>query len=194
MNTNIAIIRDKLDVYGKPFVQKELLLKILEKFAPNYSINDLCTKWLLIPIKRGKRYINNKSKKFINPFVVGDLYMRDDIYMFGWISIYNKYGLSEQIAERHTIYNTKYSWKKIIGKCKFIFVRQRENFFYDIVQEKVDEYEYKSMSKERAFIQLLKENKQFTTIPFMINKDKLQKIAKKYTNQSLYTQIQQLCL
>jgi len=44
MNTNIAIIRDKLDVYGKPFVQKELLLKILEKFAPNYSINDLCTK------------------------------------------------------------------------------------------------------------------------------------------------------
>ena len=73
-------------------------------------------------------------------------------------------------------------------------MRQRENFFYDIVQEKVDEYEYKSMSKERAFIQLLKENKQFTTIPFMINKDKLQKIAKKYTNQSLYTQIQQLCL
>lgn len=193
MNTNIGIIREKLDTYGKPFVQKDFLSKILERFAPNYTINDLCTKWLLTPIKRGKRYINNQSKKFINPFIVGDLYMGSDTYMFWWLRIYNKYGLSEQVAERYTLYNTKYSWKKIIGKCKFIFVRQRANFFYDIVQEKVDDYAYKTMSKERAFIQLLKENKQFSTIPPMINKDKLQKIAKKYTNKSLYKQIQQLC-
>lgn len=194
MENKIAIIREKLTICGQTFVQKDFLTKILDKFAPNYSIEDLCTKWLLTPIKRDKRYINNKSRSFVNPFVVGALYMWDDTYMFGWLSIYNRYGFSEQVAERYTIYNTKYSWKKIIGPCKFIFVRQRESFFYGGIEQKVDKYLYKVMSKERVFIQFIKENKKFDTLPSTINKKQLQTLAKKYVSKNLYTKISALCL
>ncbi|MDD3262583.1 MAG: hypothetical protein PHR61_01945 [Candidatus Absconditabacteria bacterium] len=194
MENKIAIIREKLTICGQTFVQKDFLTKILDKFAPNYSIEDLCTKGLLTPIKRDKRYINNKSRSFVNPFVVGALYMGDDTYMFGGLSIYNRYGFSEQVAERYTIYNTKYSGKKIIGPCKFIFVRQRESFFYGGIEQKVDKYLYKVMSKERVFIQFIKENKKFDTLPSTINKKQLQTLAKKYVSKNLYTKISALCL
>ena len=119
--------------------------------------------------------------------------MWDDIYMFGWLSIYNRYGFSEQVAERYTIYNTKYSWKKVIGPCKFIFIRQRESFFYGITQQKIDEYSYKVMSKERVFIQLIKENKKFEALPPTINKKQLQTLAEKYVSKNLYSKIMALC-
>jgi len=187
-------MREKLDLYGKPFIKKEFLLQILKKFAPNYSITDLCNKWLLTPIKRGKRYINNKTKKFINPFVVWALYMWDNIYAFWWLRIYNQYGFSEQIAEWYTIYNTKISWKRIIWNIKFIFIRQRENFFYGIKTKRVDNYTYKVLSKERAFIQLLKEKKKFRSLPPTVNTKKLEQLSKKYTSTTLYTIIRQLCI
>jgi hypothetical protein len=44
MENKIAIIREKLTICGQTFVQKDFLTKILDKFAPNYSIEDLCTK------------------------------------------------------------------------------------------------------------------------------------------------------
>ncbi len=189
----IGLIREKLDVYWEPFVKKDFLLKILEKFASNYSIEDLCAKGLVLPIKKGKRYINTKSKKFINPFIVGALYMGEDISLFGWLGIYNKWWLSEQVAEWYTIYNTKLSWKKVIWPCKFIFVRQRESFFYGMEQIKIDTYTYTIMSKERAFIQLLKENKKFDTLPSWINKNALLTLAQKHASKHLFSKIVSLC-
>ena len=109
-------------------------------------------------IKRGKVYINNKYNAYVNPFVVWDLYMGKELYMFWWLWIYNRYSLIEQVAERYTIYNTKISWKKIICNSKFIFVRQRENFFYWWKKEKFKEYFYETMTIERAFIQMLKDH------------------------------------
>jgi len=38
---NLKIIRQKLDSYLKAYINKELLIKILDKFAPNYSIKNL---------------------------------------------------------------------------------------------------------------------------------------------------------
>jgi len=37
----IAKIREKLDLYSKPYIKEELLQKLLDKFAPNYSITNL---------------------------------------------------------------------------------------------------------------------------------------------------------
>ena len=148
----IAKIREKLDLYWESYVKEEFLQKILDKFAPNYTITQLCNIWLITPIKRGKVYINNKYNAYVNPFVVWDLYMGKELYMFWWLWIYNRYSLTEQVAERYTIYNTKISWKKIIWNSKFIFVRQRENFFYWWKKEKFKEYSYETMTIERAFI------------------------------------------
>jgi hypothetical protein len=44
MENIIAKIREKLEFYSNPFISKDILSKILEKFAPNYSIPNLCNK------------------------------------------------------------------------------------------------------------------------------------------------------
>jgi hypothetical protein len=71
----IAIIREKLEVYSKAYISSEKLSRLLEKFAPNYSISQLCNYGLISPIKRGKWYMNKRSRDFINPYIVGSLYM-----------------------------------------------------------------------------------------------------------------------
>lgn len=105
----IALVREKLDLYRKPYIDATYLQKILDKFGPNYTIKQLCNLDIIRPIKRGKWYLNRKSRDFINPFIVGALYMGDEMYVFGGMSVYNRYSLSEQIAEIYTIYNTKTS-------------------------------------------------------------------------------------
>jgi len=174
-----------LDFYSKFFIKEELLNKILDKFAPNYTITQLCNLWLITPIKRWKIYINNKTRDYINPFVIWALYMWDELYMFWWMMMYNRYGISEQIAVWYTIYNTKISWEKIIWNAKFIFVRQRESFFYWAKTEKFDWISYKVMSPERAFIQAIKENKKFDTLPYRIDKKKLEKLSSKYASKTI---------
>ncbi len=66
----IALVREKLDIYRKPYIDAVFLQKILDKFAPNYTIKQLCNLDIVKPIKRGKWYLNRKSREFINPFVV----------------------------------------------------------------------------------------------------------------------------
>lgn len=190
----IGKIREKLDVYWKIYIDTLLLQKILDKFAPNYSITQLVNKWLITPIKRGKLYINNSTKDYINPFLVWDLYMGESLYMFGGMMMYNRYGLSEQIADWYTLYNTKISWKKIIWDSKFIFIRQRDSFFYWFKKEKFEGKYYKVMTIERAFIQLLKEDKEFNKIPYWINKEKLLKMSKKYSSKTIISKIEKLCI
>jgi hypothetical protein len=41
MNNQISIIRDKLRLYDEKYINKELLDKLLSKFAPSYAIKDL---------------------------------------------------------------------------------------------------------------------------------------------------------
>lgn len=185
----IALIREKLDLYRKPYIDAVYLQKILDKFAPNYTIKQLCNLDIIRPIKRWKTYLNRKSREFINPFVIGALYMGDDLYMFGGISVYNRYSLSEQIAEVYTIYNTKISWDKEIAGIRYSFVRARESFFYGVERIAIDEYEYSIMSPERAYIQMLREGKVFTHLPKNIDTEKLLHLAEKNTSLSLQTLI-----
>jgi hypothetical protein len=41
IKNNIAKVREKLDIYQKPYIEADLLQKILNKFAPNYTITQL---------------------------------------------------------------------------------------------------------------------------------------------------------
>lgn len=185
----IAVVRDKLDLYRRPYIGVDYLKKILDKFAPNYTIKQLCNLDIVRPIKRGRWYLNRKSREFINPFVVGGLYMGDDLYTFGGMSVYNRYSLSEQIAEVYTIYNTKISWAREIAGIRYDFIRQRESFFYGMHSEKVDEYEYTIMCPERAYIQMIREGKIFAHTPKNIQKEVLVKLAEENTSKSLQSLI-----
>ncbi len=190
----IALVREKLDLYRKPYIDVVYLQKILDKFAPNYTIKQLCNQDIVRPIKRGKWYLNTKSREFINPFVVGGLYMGDELYVFGGMSVYNRYSLSEQIAEVYTIYNTRISWAREIVGIRYDFVRQRESFFYGIQQEKTDEYQYSIMSPERAYIQMIREGKTFTVFPKNIQKSLLLSLSEANASQPLQSLIKKSCI
>ena len=189
----IAKIREKLDIYSKPYIEVSMIQKILDKFAPSYSIKDLCNKWLLTPIKRGAWYLNNRSREVANPFVIGGLYMWESLYTFGGMCVYNRYSLSEQIATRYTIYNTLISWEREIAWVRYIFIRQRESFFYGIKSESLGEYIYSIMTIERAVIEMMREDKVFRSLPFGVSPLSLIKLAEQYASQKIQNTIKELC-
>ena len=194
MKPIIVILREKLKLYRKAYVSIKTIEKILTKFAPNYSVSQLCDKWLITPIKRGKWYINNESTEYVDPYIVGSLYMGDSTYMFGGLAVYNSYSLSTQVPEWYTILNVQISWERRIGRVKLIFRRQRGSFFYGGEQREKDGYSYIIMSPERAFIEVLKEKKRFNTIPYGINREKLQLLARENASKTINTSIEKLCL
>lgn len=50
--TQTSILRSKLSILNKPFVEKELLQKIIDKFAPKYKLSSLCALKVIAPIKK----------------------------------------------------------------------------------------------------------------------------------------------
>ena len=164
-------MREKLTLYREAYISVDMLEKLLTKFAPSYTTSDLCDKWLITPIKRGRYYINNLSLDIKNPYIIGAIYMEGEIYSFGGMVVYNRYGLTEQIAEWYTIYNTKISWQRLIWGAKFIFRRQRD----------------------RALIELLKEWKTYNELPKNIDRDTLINLSKQYSSKKLQSQVSILC-
>ena len=190
----LQIIRKKLDAIGDVFIEKELLQQVLLKFAPKYTIEDVSSKGLITTLKRGKWYINNRSKQRQNPYKTISLYFWDDLYMFWGLGVYQRYDFSTQVIERYTVYNTKISGTRKIGKAKYIFKKARKNFFYWMTTAKSWTTMYNIMSRERAFMQLLKEWSTFTRLPDGINSTKLKKLANTYASKKLYQQVLSLCI
>jgi len=156
MPTKSSLLRDKLKWYNKPFIEKSILEQTIKKFAPGYTIADLCNRKLITPIKKDTVYVNLLYDRYINPYVVGALYFGEKPYVFGWLDIYNRYHFTTQVPERRVIYNTEILGKKVIAWCKFIFKKVRPSFFYGIKKQKIDGYTINIMSAERALIELFK--------------------------------------
>lgn len=153
-------IEEKLRIYEKPFIEISLIKKIIEKFAPNYEIKKLSSRWLLSPISRWELYLNLLSpekKKLVSTTILAQ-YGKNKTYTVGWLYLYNQYHFSEQLADRLTVYNTSIHGKRIIAWYKFIFRQVRPSFFRGI--EKVDAQwygTYNRMTRERALIELIAE-------------------------------------
>lgn len=190
----IQKIREKLDLYGKIFVPREVLDKLIVKFAPSYSISDLCRKKVTSPLKRwGDIYLNNLSRDIQDPYQTARLYFDGDTYAFGGLGIYASYGYSTQVVEWYTVYNTRVSGERIIGSAKFICIKQRESFFYGITTGSNTFWEYQMFSRERALIQMIREWKIWRVIPENINRKKLINLAKQYASKKIYNTISLLC-
>lgn len=156
--TKSQIIKEKLTYYNKPFITKDFLQKLFDKFAPWYTPAEASKRWLIQPLKSDKIYFNLLYKWFIHPYVVGALYCHKIPYMFGWLQVYNQYGYTTQVPERYTVYNTTYNGKKIFHAGKIIFKKVRENFFYGQATRTIDNAKVVVMSPERALLQLIKES------------------------------------
>lgn len=151
-------IEEKLRYYDKPFIEISLMQKILDKFAPKYRIDTLCTRWFLSPIIRWKLYLNEFSSKKI--WLVGTTilaqYGKGKTYAVGWLYLYNQYHFSQQLPDRITVYNTSIHGKRIIAGKKYIFRKVRPSFFRGIEETNAQWYgKYKRMTRERALIQLI---------------------------------------
>lgn len=187
-------LEEKLRLYDKPFIDISFLQKILDKFAPNYQIKTLSSRWLLDPILRGKLYLNLLSSKksgLVGTTILAQ-YGKGKTYTVGWMYLYNQYHFSQQLADRITVYNTSIRWKRIIAGYKFIFRQVRPSFFRGI--EKVDAQwygTYNRLTRERALIQLIDENEwkmEYTQDIYqeinnkIISKTKLMMLAEKHTS------------
>ena len=113
--------------------------------------------------------------------------------MFGGLGVYNMYGYSTQLIEWYTVYNTQISGSRIIGKTKYIFQKERPSFFYGITTAVSNQITYKVMSRERAFIQMLREGKTFRTLPQGIERNTLKEMAERYATKSITETIRNLC-
>lgn len=193
MNNQIQQLRDRLRIYWKLIISNQQLKKLLQKFGPSYKISELSLKWLISPLKRGKKYINNLSEEEQDPYRIIDAYFDGENYIIGWIDVYNFYGLSTQVAEWYTIYNTKVSGKRIIWKNKFILKKQSSSFFYGQKKRIKANTQYIIMTPERAVIQMIKDQSIPEYIPKSVDKEKLLIMAKKYSNKRIQNKIIQLC-
>jgi hypothetical protein len=61
-------------------------------------------------------------------------------------------------------------------------------------KEKFENKTYKVMDKERAFIQMLKENKKFDELPYGVNKEKLLKLSNKFSSKIIISKIEKICI
>ena len=148
--------------YDFPYIlTKKQVEDILRKNKKSYSFNELTRKSnrVLTTIKRGKLYANKASKEIPNPFVLVDLFMGDIPYVFGWLLIWNRLGLSEQVAVWGQVYNTKYSWYKQTPAGKVLFEKVSLDYFYGIerINVKVWTGSYMQPTLERAIIQMVEE-------------------------------------
>lgn len=180
-------------MYNRWIIEKDYLQKILTKFSPNYSVRQLSNLWIISPLKRWKYYFNNMGRDFIDPFTIWALYMEWKQYCYWWLWVYNRYWFTNQLADRYTIYNTTKSGKKIIWRQRVIFKRQRESFFYGMIEETSWSITYKIMSPERAFIERLKEWVVFKTLPRSVNQKKLIIMAQKYASKNIQVKIANIC-
>lgn len=197
MNNQIKTVRDKLRIYEKPFINSNFLKEILKKFAPSYTISQLCSRKILFPIKKGEIYFNTECDRkmiLLGTTILAQYFQNDPYYAVGWIDLYNQYGYTTQIANKITVYNRYVSWEKTIAKISFIFKKERESFFYGIEKHDAQWYgTYNQFSPERSLLQLLKDTKwkpEFAEDIYNlirhknINLEKLQQLALQYNSRS----------
>lgn len=191
-------IEEKLRIYDKPFIEISLLQKILDKFAPNYKVFQLSSRWLISPVKQGELYFNRTYMKYVSRYTILWKYMQGKEYMIGWLYLYNKCWFTTQLADRITVYNTIYDGKREIAWAKFIFRKARPSFFRGKQKKESQWVIYYIMTPERALIQLLKDTKGivefkedicYEILRNNVDKTKMKNLCQKYCSKSTQTLI-----
>lgn len=159
VDNKIQLIREKLDLYNHPFIEIDLLNKIMDKFSINYEIKELSRKWLITPVINWKLYINNLYRWTITDYAILWQYMKWKTYMVWWLFLYNQYGFTTQLANWITVYNLSYNWEKRINNSYFLFKKVGSKFFRWKTRRESQWQKYYCMSRERALIELIIEKK-----------------------------------
>ncbi len=178
-------IKEKLASLDSIFLKKQFLQKIIKLSWKKYEINDLIELWYISAIKKWEIYFNNVLGKTKNPYLIWWAYMDFKDFMFWGFDRYNKEWFTTQVSNIFTIYNLKYSRELDILWLKFKFKKIKKEFFYWKYKKMIMWKNIYFMDKERLFLEYIRDyikydNSKFVEIYKTLNKEKLEKYAKKY--------------
>src|SRR3989338_6834108 len=131
-----------------PFVQKLFANK---NKAPK-TVASLVRKGRMIRLEKGKYLvvpIKAPNQQWApNEFMVAGLWMGDTPYYIGYYTMYNYWGLTEQIPQTVYVLNLKKSAKRIIGDVKYEALKIDQKRFFGVKKIKIEDMEICISDKE----------------------------------------------
>lgn len=150
-------IKEKLSNIDNLIIKNDFLKKLIIKSERNYQIDDLVNLWYVSVIKKWEIYFNNMIKSFKDPYILWWAYMDFNDFAFAWADMYNKKWFTTQISNIFTIYNLKYSRELKIVWLKFKFKKVKKEFMYWLESKMINWYTIKYMTKERLFLEYVRD-------------------------------------
>ncbi len=161
-----GLSKDEIYLISRAEFEKEELIttQFAQKLFSNSNkaskvISSLVRKRRIICLEKGK-YLPIPLKApnqqwFPNEFVVADLWMKQIPYYIGYFTMYNYWGLTEQIPQTVFVLNTKKSCKKIIGNVRYEAVKIDQKKYYGIEKIKIDQQEVCISDRERTLVDFI---------------------------------------
>lgn len=142
------------------FLTKDYVRKIYPDLIKAANIlNRLTKKGRLIQIERGKYFIVplRAPNQFWSPneFIVADFWMKDVPYYIGYFTMYNYWGLTEQISQKVFILNTKKSLSKTIAGVNYQAIKIASDKYYGTTKITIDGKQIVVSDKERTLVDLI---------------------------------------
>lgn len=106
-------------------------------------------KYLLVPIKAPNQ------QWMPNELMVAKLWLGDISYYIGYFTMYQYWGLTEQVPQTIYILNTKKSVRKIIGAVKYEAVKIDAKKYFGVQEIKVDDELIKISDRERTLVDFI---------------------------------------
>ena len=191
-------IKQKFSIINTPVFTNKMLVSLLAKLPEQYTLYDLTRKGVLAVIKKDEAYLNLCYKERFTPRILGASYCKDTPYMFGGMAVYNRYGFTTQLANQYLIYSSVYYGERRIYTVDFQFKKVDTALLYGMVPHVDRGITYQMMSKERAFIEFCRENKEnvkgLKSLSTTLHLPALKRLLKRYPYQKVRDFISQIIL
>lgn len=190
-------IKEKLSNIDDLILKKDFLLKLIALSGKKYNIDDLVNLKYISVIKKWEIYFNNMIPSFKDPYILWWAYMDFKDFMFAGFDMYNKAWFITQVSNIFTVYNLKYSKELEIVWMKFKFKKVKKEFFYGKETKMINSYKINFMTKERLFLEYVRDYinydlKLFLDIYNKLDKDILEKYLSKYPVQKVINKINKM--
>jgi len=190
-------IKEKLSNIDDLILKKDFLLKLIALSGKKYNIDDLVNLKYISVIKKWETYFNNMISSFKDPYILWWAYMDFKDFMFAGFDMYNKAWFITQVSNIFTVYNLKYSKELEIVWMKFKFKKVKKEFFYWKETKMINSYKINFMTKERLFLEYVRDYinydlKLFLDIYNKLDKDILEKYLSKYPVQKVINKINKM--
>jgi Predicted transcriptional regulator len=106
-------------------------------------------RYLVVPLKAPKQ------RWMPNELVAAALWLGEIPYYIGYASMYNYWGLTQQIPQSVIVINTQKEWQKKIGKNAYKAVQVSPQKMYGLKKIKIDDMEVFISDKERTLVDFI---------------------------------------